>query len=514
MDAAINTTFLVSSLAIGGIALSGIAFLVYSIICSRKLTLNGFLLSNRKLSGDAYANTYSATNISLAGNIIFFLSAHQLYGWMMGLAIVVYTIVQFYILHTAKKVNLDFNKIRTVSDLWFSVFPSTKVARIMSATIVFGCLFGLFLELYFGSVILSMFFPDESIYKAGSFFMLGLLVICYVYFGGFTAIVKTDKWQIGLLLLASAALLYFSLSVPNYGAAAESTSLFSKLFGHQESGVPLLTFLVWVIALNILLCFIDISTWQRMNAVVSIDAATKGLIKGLWKLAIVFCVPMMAIVLLGAKGYSFSTIPEFLNIIFNHSGKLSVIIFPIVVVGFSAALFSTADTILISAIYGLCDHNTLLPFLEKIDESKKHNILRNYLVLFTLGIILLLSILYYIQGQAISDFIMPAIYSTWGVLIGMAIFPIYAFHRMKKGLPTLKATKKSEAIILFFLFIAVGITLAGSILEYRTDKMIYSQVANLCTVVTIIIGIATCVYSEARETKTITKFKLNHGYNS
>jgi len=61
------------------------------------------------------------------------------------------------------------------------------------------------------------------------------------------------------------------------------------------------------------------------------------------------------------------------------------------------------------------------------------------------GIILLLSILYYIQGQAISDFVMPAIYGTWGVLIGMAIFPIYAFHRMKKGLPSLKATKKKRS---------------------------------------------------------------------
>ncbi len=489
MESALKITPVIAFLTISGILISGLVFLLHGIRNNHKLTIDGFLLANRQLSGEAYANTYSATNISLASNIIFFIAAHQVYGWMMGLALIAYTIVQFYILYIVRKLNLDFNKIRTISDLWYEVFPSKKIARIITFTVVTGCFIGLFLELYFGSVILSIFFPDMIIYQAGSFLVLGFMVIAYVYLGGYNTIVKTDKWQVGLLILATLALGYFAATVPAIGSATE-TSFVQKISGHTESGLSLIVFLFWVCSLNVFLCFIDISTWQRMGASKSIGEASRGLFKGLWKIAVIFWGPMMAIVFIGAKGYSFNSLPEFFNVIYQYSGNLNYIIFPLVAIGFAAALFSTADTILISTMYGMCDQNSFLPHLEKFPKEQQHSKLKHYLSQFTAIIVSLLTIFYYIQGNdGIASYIMPLIYASWGVLIGMAIFPMIAFYRMWYDLPKINVSRISEYTIIATLIVAASITIIGSFFEYNTDDMIYSQIANLLTVLVVGAGI-------------------------
>ncbi len=509
MSAAINISNGVAFLAIAGIMLSGLVFLIYGLLSRDKLTVNNFLISNRSLSGKAYANTYYATNVSLSGNIIFFLAAHQLYGWMMGLAVVVYTIVQLYILHSVKKLQINFDEISTVSDLWYSVFPSSKVAKAMSYCIVIGCLLGVFLELYVGSAILSVLLPDTAAYKAGSFFVLGLLVISYVYFGGYKAIIKTDKWQVYLLLMSVVTLILFVATAPSIGEAV-NTSFVSKVLGHQETGSSFYIFLFWVCTLNVLLCIIDISTWQRINAVVSISEARKELIKGLWKFALIFGGPMICIVVLGAKGYSFSDMPAFLNIIYSESGQFSYIVFPLVVVGFSAALFSTADTVLISAAYGLCDKNTFLPAIQKIPEDERPLVLRKYLSKSTFGLIVVLSIFYYIQGQGIADYIMPIIYAVWGLLIGIAVLPMYALRRMHKKLPKLKASKRSERILLSTFVICGIISIIASFIEIKTDNMLYSQLGNLASVLTVIIGLSITVITDKKASKSSPQLKKLH----
>ncbi len=477
-------------LSFAGIMLSGFVFILYGLASRNKsnASIDYFLLSDKKMSGKAFANTFYATTVSLADGIIFFISAHHEYGWLMGLAVVFYTAAQLYMLNIVKKLKIDFNKIRTVSDLWYSIYPSKKIARIISGCIFACSLLWLFLELYIGSVILSVLLPDTDIYKAGSFFVLGALVVTYVNFGGYKAIVKTDKWQVSLLLISVLVLIGFVAYVPSIGEA-KNTSIFNKCFGYTESGFSLYIFLFWVCSINILFCFTNIHTWQRMSAVVSINEGIKGIVKGLWKFALIFLGPMMCIIILGAKGYSFSDMPSFLSIIYKESGNLSFIVFPVIVVGFSAALFSTADTFLIGAAYTLCDKNTLLNKIEAIPEDKRHATVRKYISIFTVLIVCCLSILYYIQGQDISKYIMPIIYAHWGLLFGLSVLPMYAFFRMLKNLPPMQASRASEKVLLLGIILCGCVLVTGSLYEMSTGMMIYSQISNLLAVVVIAVSL-------------------------
>ena len=74
--------------------------------------------------------------------------------------------------------------------------------------------------------------------------------------------------------------------------------------------------------------------------------------------------------LIYVKGYDYNNLEEFLYIVENQTGIFKFIIYPVIVVGFSAALFSTADTNAIAVIYNICDKILLLTYLKKIAFNK------------------------------------------------------------------------------------------------------------------------------------------------
>jgi len=481
-------------LAILGILVSGLIFLLYALWNKEsKPSINGFLLSNRNLSGQAFVNTYAVTNVSLASNIIFFIAAHQLYGWLMGMALIVYTFVQYLMLHVVHHMGIDFKQIRTVADLWYYMFPSPIIARLMAGLTVFTCLLAVFIELYVGSVILSVFLPSAPIYEAGAFLLLGALVVGYVYWGGYRAIIKTDKWQLYLLILATIAIVGFSIGAPIIEPTQSIMGVLQGLFQFQAAGWPLFTFIVWVCILNVSLCFMDIAVWQRMHAAVSPKVAAQGLLRGAWKVFTIFWLPMLSFVCLAAKGYEFTTMPDYLDIVYRNSGWLGYITFPLIVVGFAAALFSTADTIMIAAIYGLCDRQTFLPLLERYPAEERSVLIRKYLSIFALLFMVFLSFFYYLQSQEIAQYIMPILEASWGIMVCLSPLPIYTFYRLKQGLPPLRVTEGNTRVLLITIILGSLVVLVGVFQEIKTGYLAYTQLSQLIAMLMMFVGLAITV---------------------
>ena len=86
---------------------------------------------------------------------------------------------------------------------------------------------------------------------------------------------------------------------------------------------------------------------------------------------------MLCFIAIYTKGHMYGTMPEFLTLVFKNSGAAGYIVFPLIVTGFSAALFSTADTFMIASIYGLCDKNTFLPTIRKMPSLERDAISEN-----------------------------------------------------------------------------------------------------------------------------------------
>ncbi len=474
-------------LAVLCVFISGIAFLYFPYkTCKQKTTtLDGFLLANQNIVGNEFANTFSVAGVALAGNIAFFIVAHREYGYLMGLGPIFYTVSQLLFLYIFKKVPINFLQIRSLADIWTKVFSGKNkvIARTIAITCAFSCIMTVFAEILVGSEMISIFLPSNPIYKALTFFFLGLVVLGYVSYGGYKAVIKTDGWQFTVLLFTTATMIYFAISSPILNNSTPY-EIVTKLFTYEAKGNFLLCFLIWAIWINISGAFTDMALWHRMAASVSMQEALNGFIRGLWKWFAIFMLPMMCFVLLYLKGNHYDKMPEFLAIIQSQSGILGYIIFPMIVLGFASALFSTADTYMIAAMYTLCDCNTLLPTLEKIPAEKREVTIKKYLAIFVITLAFCLAIFYYAQHSAISNAIMPILFAIWGITGIEAPLLIYAIYRLIKKKPAFPLTTLQNYIIIFSLSTGWSSIIYTSYL----GNDLYSQLALLISSILVIIA--------------------------
>ncbi len=486
-------------LALGGIIISGLIFFFYATLTRKEqLSVNDYLLSSQDVSGSAFANAFTASTFSLAANIIYFICAHRDYGWLMGIGPLFFLAVQMLLLRWLGHMKLDLRQARTAADLWYSIFPSRSVARSIALIAVSTCLMAIFVELYVGSVILSVFLPSTSFFQVAAFFALGLLVLGYVRYGGFRAIVRTDKWQLALVLMSCIGITWFAYYAPTTQQSVAVIG-WSEFFSYSASGSSLWAFMIWACAINFCFGFMDMTIWQRMSAAKSTQEAYTGMLKGIWKYVVVIWAPMMAFVVLGLKGHEYGSMEEFLALLLTFSGSLDVILFPMVVVGFAAALFSTADTYMIAALYGLCDKNTFGPKLNSLNETQQHVALKKYLTFFSISLLVFLSVFYYIESHDIGAYIMPIVYAVWGQISVVSPLIMYALYHRSKGFEPLVVSSIKEMLLLVALFVAWMVLIAGSLQEGITGNAYYSQVAFLLALITVCVGLSLVIKKKARE---------------
>ena len=312
--------------------------------------------------------------------------------------------------------------------------------------------------------------------------------MCY---GGYKAIIKTDNWQLVLIFLAAAAMTLFAISAPALNQASPATVV-ANLLTHQESGWALACFVTWACLLNIFLAMTDISLWQRIAASASPQQALKGFVQGLWKWVVVFVLPMLCFIALYLKGHHYNTMPEFLNLVLDQAGSLEIIVFPLIIVGFISALFSTADTTLIAAMYALCDRHTFLPALEQIPAQQREKTLKRYLSLFTIALSALLAGLYYLNHSEFGGLIIPLMYAAWGLICVTAPLIMVALYRVIKGLPPQTLSTGQKSLIMLGLVVSWGLVLISA----YTGRDVYEQLSLLVGAGIVYITLMLAIYSD------------------
>lgn len=326
-------------LALLGLLVSSFVFYLYAHRVNKKnLNMEGFTLSNRTLTDKQFSNTFAASSLSLATVIIFFVSTHENYGLFLLICPFTFVFGQYFFFYIIKRSQVDFSKCRTISDLVYSVFPSKSVARLITLITVVSSIFIAFIELYVGSMILTFFLPKNALCQTFSFFILGIIVLLYIRLGGYKAIVKTDKWQLSLMASSIIAILLFSLLLPYSTSPRTVVNTFSY-FSEPLWGA--LSFVMWVTFNNFANSFTQLSFWQRVVASSSIDEAWQGMKKSTWETMFIWTVPILAFILIRVKGYNISDLEQFLIFIRGYSFLSSIILFPLVIVGFTSALFSS-----------------------------------------------------------------------------------------------------------------------------------------------------------------------------
>ncbi len=459
-------------LAILGLIISSSVFYLYARMVNKEtMSLDGFMIADSTLNKSQFSNTFTASNVSLCLTVIFFGGNAKNLGLFLLASPITYLWGHFFFIWLLKQTKLDLSNCRTLADLVGLVFPNRAVVLLVSLMTLSSYILLVFVELYIGSVLFSFFLPQGILYQTMSFFAIGILVLMYVRLGGYRAIVKTDKWQLTLMILAIGGIFVYGLIVPVANDSTTQEVLFNmtKYTGDTLFGI---IFSLWLALINSIYAFAQVSNWQRASATKDHDISWKGLINSSWKVIALFVIITVGFLLLVAKGYEFVSIVDYLRLVRDTGGISSYVIFPLMVVGFSSMVFSSADVAIIAVNYSLADKNSFLDYFSNLNEKALRRALSNT----TLAILLILTIFYWLQFSSLNEWLMPIIFTACSQLGVLTPVPIFMILYLKKygELPSINTSRRN--ILIFFngmLLAWIGLFI-GTYLSKTTGNQLFS----------------------------------------
>jgi Na+/proline symporter len=342
------------------------------------------------------------------------------------------------LIHRAK---FDLKDSRTLADFFYLIYPSRVIARLVTALTLGSYIMLLFVELYMGTVLLTVFLGDAIFYKTIGFFAVGCLVLMYVRLGGYKAIVRTDRYQLVLMVAALLSVFIYGIACPVLSDYSASEILVATT---QYNENPLI-FMLWLGTINILYPFSQLSNYQRVTATQCANTSLKGVISGSYKLLLLFLLTIGGFLLLGAKGHQVNTITDFLLLVKNSEGILQYLFIPLIL-GFASMVYSSADIAVIATFYSLSDLNTFKNKFSKMNEDQ----LRRVLTLCTLGLLLVLTVIYFLQFSGLEAWLMPLIYTVVGQLAILVPVPLFLLiQNMREQKLKIITMSKGNTQILF-----------------------------------------------------------------
>jgi Na+/proline symporter len=368
----------------------------------------------------------------------------SVFGWFLIISPLTYLLGHYFFVGLIRNCNLNVKNCRTLSDLVYRVYPSRSIAVLITLMTASSYIMLVFLELYIGSVLFSIFLPQGILYQTCSFLILGVIVLAYVKIGGFAAIVQTDKIQLILMISSIAAVLVFSIISP----ANDNTvkQILINTTRYTSEGWFILLFSIWLTFINSIHAFGMVSNWQRLASSRDHDVSWRGLINSSWKVIFLLFATIVGFVVLNAKNYHVNNLLDFLYLVRDTGGISTFILFPMLIVGFASMVFSSADVALIAIGYSLADQNSFAKLFSRLKEEQLRKIISNA----TLVMLLILTVIYWLQFAVLQDLLLPLIYTISGQLAVLCPIPIFVLLQLKRDGVMPKIMRSKRKTYMFF----------------------------------------------------------------
>lgn len=466
-------------LAIVGLAFSAAVFLLLAFqSVQKKSTVESYLLASRSANREDFGPSMVAASTSLATVVLFFLATAQTYGVALLFCGISYLAGQAVFLHILTSNKIDTGELTTNTAFWFSLTGARRSSifiAIMNIT-TFAVIF--FVELYVGSVIVEYYFPAASQWgKALAFTGISALVISYVRIGGMQAVLKSDAWQMRLMLVSVTALMGFAVLAPATNEASGVTM--QSLVSFDADWKQVVLFCAWISVLNFTLPFTQLSSWQRIASTNSASEAWSGLIRSIPQFLAIWVLPVLAFVVLIAKGYSFTDVTSLFDAMRHDAGGAEMMLYPMVFIGFASALFSTADTAMIAFMFASADTQ----FNDWTDSKK----LRRRLTLATIGMTAILVIVYIVAEAKLATWFIPIVFAIFGQLALIAPQMLYALQRRLSGKGPHQFSRLGDRLNVSFMVMAWVCLLALTYLQ-ATKRLPATGTLEVATFLSVLIS--------------------------
>ena len=180
-----------------------------------------FFFANQSLDATRIRANLAATATSLAGALFFFLNATPMFGWLM-LLVPIFSVAGIALfLRLVRDETPDPKSTGSIFRFVLHRTGSDQIAKHCNYVVVLNFVTVFVIEIVIGSQIFSYFFSQNEALRepfrlAGAIFLC-VVVLWYVWKGGFAAVTQTDKWQFSLV--ASGFALAFLFVVYSWASA-------------------------------------------------------------------------------------------------------------------------------------------------------------------------------------------------------------------------------------------------------------------------------------------------------
>jgi Na+/proline symporter len=456
----------------------------------RKQTEDSYFLVNRNLTTSEFSYSFAAASTSLATVLFFFTVLGLDFGLYIFYAPLTY-VIGVWVFNKVLLPKLSqqgyFDNTKQITATTFGAIGTTLGnyilhrlnSKLLKYTVIILTLIGmmsiLLIELYVGVNIFAVYFKPEFSHIA--LIVLTIVVFLYTGFGGFEAVVKTDKYQFKLILFATLSFLaWLVYKLFDDGIGLKSADFFGISLPISK-GIALPYPLIFnMLAVNVLLIPSMLRTWQMASATGNAETVKKGNIQGV-KMTFLLTAAFVLIGILFFK-YIFpintGETPASLIMIFNKLNASSdfigsYIILPIFFSACLAALLSTADSALMPIMQSLVqDFGTVKP--NRAFPLRKLVIVSLLLFSVTLG-------LYFIVFKVLNFDLINWLYTIFSFLIicsPLVFFAVLAPERLLQK----KFTNHMLFIVLIIGFaIAIGLSIYGNSVKNQAITMLNSPIS-------------------------------------
>ncbi len=466
-------------LALLGFGVTAVVFLILAREArSKHVSIAGYLLGDRAASHREFGASMVAASTSLATVLLFFLAATPHYGLTLFFCGISYLAGQILFIRILARSKIETSDLSTNAEFWRQFTSARWSAFVIGLLTVTAFLMILFIELYIGSVLVQYYLGGLSTWgKAAAFAILGAIVLGYVSLGGMRVVLKTDAWQLRLMLASMVALFIFAVTVP---PSTSPTSVLANVFTVNASRTEIVLFWLWVGLLNIITPFAQLSSWQRIAATKSMSEAWIGLRNNIPSFLMVWLVPVLAFVLLRVRGYAAPDLGGLFDVMRAGPSAIEGLLYPIVFVGFASALFSTADTAMIALQLAVADRSFSGSYFSEAAEAP----LKRRLWLVMGVTVALLAVVFGLSEAQLGAWFIPLVYAIFGQLAVIAPQIIYALLSRLRGTSKVQFSALGDVANVVAMMIAWAVAIGAVVLK-ATGVLPATMTQEIATFVSI-----------------------------
>ena len=390
-----------------------------------------------------FSSSTVATSISFATVIMAFFALAEWFGVWLLWTVVTTALGLFAVRFFAKRIwhrVADYDRRPTLHEFLGGQFNSEAISQVGAICTSLGFLGAFATELTVGSIFFSKLIPEIPPWTI--VVVLSTVALIYTAFGGFRAVIVTDRVQMFSiwLLLISLPVFYIYYVVThggwtvNYNNMPENIMRFS-IVGRDGLGA----FLLGIFAMNVPSFLSDMSLWQRIAGAQDSKTVTKGLFRGIFSASITWAALVMLacfVFMIVSPADEVNPLISLIHIIGHTSGWFGILIMFVTVLGLYGAMLSTASTQLIAVSHTLYV-DVFSRFVKpgphgEIESRTELNISRFILVVAAIVATILVQLLSR-AGFSIVDLV----FAIYGAQLGLCPLVIAALVMDKKKLKSL-----------------------------------------------------------------------------